>query len=122
MVRPLKSIPEKEIKEELELRKKEKREAYKEWLERTRPKRARFVKHFTFFRPFPILLLLGPILLAWGMGTLFPSLAKEMDIMGMLISLFVLILCFVGSSIEAFCEGAFQEMCLDEQYFQSKKE
>jgi hypothetical protein len=113
--RPLKDVPEKELKGEIQRRKDEEKQAYKEWLLRTRPKRARFVRHFTFSRDPPLFMLLVPVVVTSIIGSIFPAIAPTANYVGMGIVFFLTFLCFVGSFIEAFCEGAYQKMHSDEQ-------
>lgn len=108
--RPLKSIPESDLKEELLRRKDDEERAYEEWLMQTRPKRARFIKRFNFTQPFPILMFLGPLILAFVIGILFPELAHGTTIIGMACAAILFLFCAVGSFIEAFCERTFYKM------------
>jgi len=113
--RQLKGIPEKELKNELHRRKCEEKQAYKEWLLRTRPKRAQFISHFTLTRSPPILMLIAPVVVTSMIGSLFPSFTKTANLIGMGVTFFLLFLCFVGSFIEAFCEGAYRKIHSGEQ-------
>lgn len=113
--RPLKGVPEKELKGELRRRKDEEKQAYKEWLLRTRPKRARFVRHFTLAREFPVLMFFGPMLIGLAIGAVFPPLARLAFFAGAGVAIACLVLCVVGTFVEAFCESAYQKMHSDEQ-------
>ena len=113
--RPLKGVPEKELKGELQRRKDEEKRAYKEWLLRTRPRRARFVRHFTLARDFPILMFFGPMLVGLVIGAIFPLLARFAFMAGAGVAVSCLVLCVVGTFVEAFCEGAYSKMHPDER-------
>lgn len=120
--RPLKDIPEKELKDEIERRKDERDRAYKAWLLQTRPKRARFIRCFSLTRgerP-PLLMLIGPLVVAWLVGVLFPTLAKSALALGMGTALFCLFLCIVGSFFEFACGETFYKMHSNEENPKSK--
>lgn len=112
---PLRDIPEKELKSELQRRKDDEKRAYKEWMLSTRPKRARFVRHFTLSRDPPVLMIVGPVVAASVIGAILPNIERIAMHVGMYTTIFFFLLCFIGSFIEASCEGAFRKTYFDAQ-------
>ena len=113
--RPLGGVPEKELKGELQRRKEEEKQAYKEWLLRTRPKRACFVRHFTLDRDFPVLMSFGPPFVGVVIGAILPPIARFAFLAGAGITIANLVLCVVGAFVDAFCEDAYHKMHSGEQ-------